>query len=151
MQTFYAHGFEEFKQSAPPAAKAPRPVSAREDIDYNSIPDYSPPLSTLGNNTKCLKVEWKGSPLPLDNDSDRHLLHDAEAAAASALRLSCAQYLTSKRRIFAAKLEKLKQGKEFRKTDAQQACKIDVNKASRLWAAFDRVHWFDRRHFEQWL
>ena len=151
VQTFYAHGFQEIKHTSPQLPKAPRPISTREDTDYASIPDYAPSLSSLGNSPRSLKVEWKGSPLPLDNDPDRHLLHDVEVAAASALRLTCAQYLTSKRRIFAAKLDKLRTGKEFRKTDAQQACKIDVNKASRLWAAFDRVHWFDREHFTRWL
>jgi hypothetical protein len=45
----------------------------------------------------------------------------------------------------------LRIGKEFRKTDAQQACKIDVNKASKLWTAYDRVGWFDSEHFQQYL
>jgi len=45
----------------------------------------------------------------------------------------------------------LRIGKEFRKTDAQQACKIDVNKASKLWTAFDKVGWFKKDFFLQRL
>ena len=33
------------------------------------------------------------------------------------------------------------EGNEFKKTNAQQACKIDVNKASKLWTAFENVGW----------
>jgi hypothetical protein len=63
---------------------------------------------------------------------------------AANLRLDAATYLTSKRRMFIARLNCLKISKEFRKTDAQQACKIDVNKASKLWTAFDKVGWLDK-------
>jgi SWIRM domain len=153
-RTFVMQHYGELRQAPSPTMKAPRPASTREDVDYKSIIDYSPPMSTLDHlepGKKPLKIDWKGSPLPLDNDPDRYLLHDQEVAAASSLRLNCAQYLTSKRRIFQAKLEKLRQGKEFRKTDAQQACKIDVNKASKLWTAFDRAGWFRREHFVQYL
>jgi len=38
--------------------------------------------------------------------------------------------------------------KDFRKTDAQQACKIDVNKASKLWTAFDKAGWFQNKWME---
>ena len=34
---------------------------------------------------------------------------------------------------------------EFRKTDSQKACKIDVNKASKLWSAYEKIGWFDLR------
>jgi len=81
--------------------------------------------------------------LDLSNDPDRDLLHPSELKVASTLRLTCAMYLTSKRRIFIGRVAALRRGKEFRKTDAQQACKIDVNKASKLWAAFDKVGWFN--------
>jgi hypothetical protein len=89
--------------------------------------------------------------LDLSQDPDRHHLSPAELSLASTLRLSCATYLCSKRRIFEARVRALRIGKEFRKTDAQQACKIDVNKASKLWTAYDRVGWFDSEHFQQYL
>lgn len=121
-----------------------------KDEDYNALPDFSPPVSTLPNST-CLKADWRGQPLDLSGDPDRHMLHDAELGLAARLRLSCATYLCSKRRIFKARVEAYRNGKEFRKTDSQQACSIDVNKASKLWQAFDKVNWFNRDYFEQYL
>ena len=123
----------------------------RDDTDFHSLPDFSPPLETLGSNAKALKADWKGQMLDLSNDPDRHLLSPAELNLASTLRLSCATYLCSKRRIFEARLRALGVGKEFRKTDAQQACKIDVNKASKLWTAYERVGWFKPEFFHEHL
>ncbi|KAL8935498.1 MAG: hypothetical protein Q9211_004670 [Gyalolechia sp. 1 TL-2023] len=137
----------ETPESRPQGAKRP------EDVDYDSLPDYSPPTSTLPpGNPKSLKADWPSpNVLNLSTDPDRHMLHEAELNLAGTLRLSCATYLCSKRRIFLARLQALKIGKEFRKTDAQQACKIDVNKASKLWTAYDKVGWFNARYFQQHL
>ncbi|KAA8647537.1 SWIRM domain-containing protein [Aspergillus tanneri] len=136
----------------PPSSKPPRSIATnRDDTDYDSINDYSPPLETLGGNAKALKADWKGQMLDLSNDPDRELLSPAEFNLAATLRLSCATYLCSKRRIFEARVKALNMGKEFRKTDAQQACKIDVNKASKLWTAYERVGWFQPRFFQQYL
>lgn len=143
------NSFEEHIGSVSP--KPARPATTRDDLDYNAIPDYSPPLATLIGNEKKLKAEWKGNKLDLSSDPDRHLLHEAELELASTLRLSCATYLCSKRRVFQARISALKIGKEFRRTDAQQACKIDVNKASKLWQAYDKVGWFDADYFRQFL
>ncbi|TEA12329.1 SWIRM domain-containing protein FUN19 [Colletotrichum sidae] len=115
----------------------------REDRDFGSLPDYCPPLSSLPDKPNCLKVDWKGAPIDLSEDFNINLLHPDELSLAANLRLDCATYLTSKRRIFKSRLECVMKGKEFRKTDAQQACKIDVNKASKLWLAFDKVGWLD--------
>lgn len=130
-----------------PAMKRP------EDVDYHSLPDYAPPTSTLpAGNAKCLKTDWaSNNPLDLSSDPDRHMLHEAEANLASTLRLTCATYLCSKRRIFEARLRAFRNKKEFRKTDAQQACKIDVNKASKLWTAYDKVGWFNKGYLERFL
>lgn len=132
--------------------KPARPATNRDDTDYSALPDYSPPLDTLPKgNTKILKAEWKGTQLDLSQDPDRHMLHEAELHLASTLRLSCATYLCSKRRVFQARIEAMRIGKEFRKTDAQQACKIDVNKASKLWQSYERVGWFEPHYFQQYL
>ncbi|EAS37208.3 SWIRM domain-containing protein [Coccidioides immitis RS] len=134
---------------ATPTRNPPKPRvigTNRDDTDYNSLPDYCPPISTL-HGTKGLKADWKGQMLDLSNDPNRDALDPAEINLAATLRLSCATYLCSKRRIFQALLNKFSENKEFRKTDAQQACKIDVNKASKLWTAFERVGWFKREHF----
>ncbi|EEH38709.1 SWIRM domain-containing protein [Paracoccidioides lutzii Pb01] len=137
---------------ATPAPKPARVIGTnRDDTDYRSLPDYCPSIETLRGNTKGLKADWKGQMLDLTNDPDRHELDPAEVGLAATLRLSCATYLCSKRRIFEARLNALRIGKEFRKTDAQQACKIDVNKASKLWTAYEKVGWFNREYFRQYL
>lgn len=123
---------------------------AREDKDFKSLPDLCPPVNTLPNKPNSLKVDWKGAPIDLKSDEFAHLLHPDELMLAANLRLDCATYLTSKRRIFIKRLEAYRIGKEFRKTDAQQACKIDVNKASKLWQAFDKVHWLDPRWIQKY-
>ncbi|TQS38668.1 hypothetical protein Golomagni_00823 [Golovinomyces magnicellulatus] len=117
----------------------------REDKDFDSLVDYCPPLSSLPNKMNSLKVEWKGLPIDLKSDPFAHLLHRDELQLAANLRLDCATYLTSKRRIFISRVAAYRIGKDFRKTDAQQACKIDVNKASKLWQAFDKVGWLDSK------
>jgi len=133
--------YNEFSYSplSPSVSKTPKAVTSRDDVDFESIPDYCPPTFSI----KSLKADWKGTPLPLENDPHLHLLHAEEAKLASTLRLTCATYLCSKRRIFLARHNAIKTGKSFRKTDAQQACKIDVNKASKLWTAFDKNRWFE--------
>jgi hypothetical protein len=124
---------------------------AREDKDYMSLPDYCPPVSSLPSKPNSLKVDWKGAPIDLKFDPHAHLLHPDEIALAANLRLDCATYLTSKRRIFIKRIEAYQIGKEFRKTDAQQACKIDVNKASKLWQAFDKVGWLDPKWIKKYI
>ncbi|KAK3904005.1 SWIRM domain-containing protein FUN19 [Staphylotrichum tortipilum] len=123
----------------------------REDKDFAALQDLAPPVSTLPPRANSLKVDWKGNALDLSADPHRHLLHPDELALASNLRLDCATYLTSKRRIFLRRLECARIGKEFRKTDAQQACKIDVNKASKLWQAYERVGWLDVEWMREFL
>ncbi|KAI3404498.2 hypothetical protein KGF56_002690 [Candida oxycetoniae] len=121
-----------------------------------SIPDYSPNAKeTLPpDNHKCLKIEWKGQPMDLSNDpnlSKYTNLHPAEIQLASILRLPLAVYMDSKRRLFFEKVSKVKLGKQFRRTDAQKACRIDVNKASRLFAAFEKVGWLNDDLFKKYL
>ncbi|TID20068.1 SWIRM domain-containing protein FUN19 [Venturia nashicola] len=140
-----------YPQSTPPPSKAPRPTTTRADDPtkwvYTNWPDYCPKIpDNFGS--KSLKAVWKGQPKDLSDDVFRHELHAAELILASTLRLSCAMYLTSKRQIFKACRDALKSGKEFRKTNAQEATKIDVNKASALWTAFEKVGWFNSEHFD---
>lgn len=148
-----SHPFDSFDQFVPFTSPKPaRLPTNRDDTDYNALPDFSPPIDTLPKgNSKVLKADWKGQMLDLSNDPDRYLLHEAEVNLAATLRLSCATYLCSKRRIFQARIDALRINKEFRKTDAQQACKIDVNKASKLWSAYEKVGWFRKEFFEQYL
>ncbi|CCD25203.1 uncharacterized protein NDAI_0E03860 [Naumovozyma dairenensis CBS 421] len=118
------------------------------NMSWEKLPDYSPSTSTLpANNPKCLKVEWKGSPMDLSHDPLKNNLHPAELILAQVLRLPCDLYLDSKRRLFLEKVHRLKKGLPFRRTDAQKACRIDVNKASRLYAAFEKVGWLKDSNF----
>ncbi|OAA55152.1 SWIRM domain protein [Cordyceps fumosorosea ARSEF 2679] len=123
----------------------------RDDKDFELLADYSPALDTLEDYGHAFKVDWKGTPLDLSNDPHRHLLHRYEVTFASNLRLDCATYLTSKRRVFIRRLECYRISKEFRKTDAQQACKIDVNKASRIWAAYQKAKWLEPKWVERFV
>ncbi|KAK0726041.1 Homeodomain-like protein [Lasiosphaeris hirsuta] len=137
--------------SATPEPRVRTVAPNREDKDFASLRDYCPPLNSLPNKPNSLKVDWKGNALDLSKDPHAHLLHPDEILLAAGLRLDCATYLTSKRRIFIRRLECANIGKEFRKTDAQQACKIDVNKASKLWTAYDKVGWLDIKWMGQFL
>ncbi|RBR14418.1 hypothetical protein FVER53590_13101 [Fusarium verticillioides] len=120
----------------------PKPRAQGPDKDFASLQDFCPPPSVVPAQKNWWKVDWKGNPLDNSNDPHRHLLSPEEIMLASLLRLDCATYLTSKRRIFIGRLKNFRKGKGFRKTDAQQACKIDVNKASKMWTAFDHAKWF---------
>lgn len=115
--------------------------------DYDALEDYCPPLSSIPNKPNWWKIDWKGIPSVLTDDPNRHLLHPDEVRLAETLKLDCALYLAAKRRFFIRRLECARIKKPFRKTDAQQACRIDVNKASRLWTVFDRIGWLD----EHWV
>ena len=117
------------------------------NFNFDEVPDYSPALSTLPDNPKSLTVDWQGNALDLSADPHRHLLHVAEVYLASRLRLTCASYLCVKRRIFVGRVNNFVRGKKFTKTDAQSCGHIDVNKSSKIWTAYDKVGWFDRKHF----
>lgn len=120
------------------------------DLNLSQIDDFSPPISTLPPG-KSLRAEWKGHPMDLSNDPDAQLLHPAELHLASVLRLPADVYIDSKRRLFAEKVHRLRQGLPFRRTDSQKACRIDVNKASRLFGAFEKVGWLDDELFRKHL
>ena len=126
-----------------------RSTNTLEDVAYDSIPDYAPPTSTLPTGDPLiLQVHWpEKTVVDLSNDPDRHMLHEAEIKLATTLNLSCAKYLCTKRRIFQARLEALQQGREFRKSDSQKACKININKASKICCVFEKVGWFNKEHF----
>ncbi|KAG0005941.1 hypothetical protein BGZ79_000049 [Entomortierella chlamydospora] len=88
-------------------------------------------------------VVWKGQPLSVAGKPGYELLHPHEARIASTLRLSPAQYLNCKQTLILASRAYLANpdGKQFRKSDAQKLCRIDVNKTSRLWEVFAKIGW----------
>ncbi|KJX96975.1 swirm domain-containing protein [Zymoseptoria brevis] len=128
-------------------------LDGKPPSQWAELEDFCPPISSLDRmEQEELNVNWtNSSALNLDNDPDRLHLHPQELKVASKLRLHGNEYLLNKRRIFAAKLKSLQEGTAFNKTSAQNATSVDVNKASRLWSAFDSVGWFDEAWFKQWL
>lgn len=135
-----------------PYAGSPLAAQQAALID-ESIPDYLPDAAATlpKGNTRCLKIEWKGQPMDLRDDASLSQLHPAEVVLASTLRLPCNVYLDLKRRLFYEKVKRMRSGMPFRRTDAQKACRIDVNKASRLFAAFEKVGWLDDAHFARYV
>lgn len=133
-----------FKQSSREFSSNTQAIDVA-NTPYELLPDYSPDMSVLDKRShpRPLRSEWKGPPLDLSNDENRHLLHPAELQLAATLRLPCLVYLDNKRRIFAEWHNRRTQGLSFRKTDAQRASRVDVNKASRLWKAFHDEGFFD--------
>jgi len=121
--------------------------------DWAKLPDYCPDTTSLDvPNAKKLRVSWPNSdPLDLSNDADEQFMHPQEIELAATLRFQCNQYLINKRRIFKAKVKAMQEGKAFNKTACQQCTAMDVNKASKLWAAFDEVGWFDEHWFKKFL
>ncbi|VVT54343.1 uncharacterized protein SAPINGB_P004028 [Magnusiomyces paraingens] len=129
----------------------PTPIPSRvHDMEASELPDYAPPATLLPPGKK-LKTEWKGSPMDLSRDPHMHLLHPAEVPLAATLRLPAELYLDSKKRLFAEKVHRLRQGLPFRRTDAQKACRIDVNKASRLFSSYEKVGWLEDKVFAKFL
>ncbi|CDO51548.1 hypothetical protein DV113_004388 [Geotrichum candidum] len=120
------------------------------DMNPDQLQDFSPSVSTLPAG-KTLRAEWKGAPMDLSQDPNLHLLHPAEVQLAAVLRLPADIYIDSKKRLFAEKVYRLRQGLPFRRTDSQKACRIDVNKASRLFTAYEKVGWLDDILFEKFM
>jgi len=159
-RTQRAQTTEEFHDRAFPTQAQPKHKRAaptkkvegkEDDTTWRELPDYCPPVSSLGSAPKPLRVQWKGNPLDISEEPDRDELHKAEYDAASELRLRPQQYLANKRRMFMARVRHLQERKNFTKTAAQNATNIDVNKTSRLWEAFDRVGWFDEKWYQEHL
>lgn len=141
---------EEVEETTITCAGEPEIPQRLPDADFESIPDMSPPLNTLTNN-KCLEVSWEGLPLDLSGDPHVERLHIAEIRLASVLNLSCASYLTYKRRIFQMKVERERMGLAFRKTDSYRACNMDFKRAAKLWDAYANVDWFNQRHIQRYI
>ena len=110
-------------------------------------------LDKLGPN--AMKVEWKSSKkfyAPQEATRFQNLkdvkFHPKEIDLAGTINMvHFAQYEESKRLIFQFWFERKSKNLSFTKTHAQQAAHVDVNKASALWTAFDKVNWFSDEAF----
>ena len=89
--------------------------------------------------------------MDLNHDPLKQRLHPAELVLAQILRLPCDLYLDSKRRFSWKKFIDSKRGCRSGERMLEKACRIDVNKASRLFAAFEKVGWLQDKHFEKYL
>ncbi|KAH9845252.1 SWIRM domain [Teratosphaeria destructans] len=142
------------KEKAEPKHKrsqATKKTDGPADKDWRDIPDYSPSFDLLPPKSS-LGCTWKGGPLDIRGDVDFDQLHPIEAEAATVLRLPPSTWLANKRRLFAARVNALREGKTaFNRTMAQQALPIDVNKASRIQDAFEKLGWFDLDRFTPFL
>jgi hypothetical protein len=139
--------------NAPPkVSKGQRTDAEFEDaLMATAATIYYPPndnLDRLGPN--AMKVEWKSSKKfysPQESTRFQNLkdvkFHSKEIDLAGTINMvHFAQYEESKRLIFQFWFERKSKGLNFTKTHAQQAAHVDVNKASALWTAFDKVNWF---------
>jgi len=144
--------------NAPPKVSKGQRTDAEfeEALTLTASPIYYPPtdnLDKLGPN--AMKVEWKSSKKvysPQEYTRFQGLkdvkFHPKEIDLAGTINMvHFAQYEESKRLIFTLWYERKSKGLSFTKTHAQQAAHVDVNKASALWTAFDKVHWFSDEAF----
>jgi hypothetical protein len=127
-----------------------------EALIATASPIYYPPndnLDRLGPN--AMKVEWKSSKKLYTSQEYTRFpslkdvkFHSKEVDLAGTINMvHFAQYEESKRLIFQFWYERKSKGMTFTKTHAQQAAHVDVNKASALWTAFDKVSWFSDEAF----
>ncbi|KAH7058331.1 hypothetical protein BKA57DRAFT_433386 [Linnemannia elongata] len=125
--TGFTHGGERVVQEPEEVVVLEPDVGPVSMLDHQSLP----------------KIIWKGYPLNISGKIGFELLHPYEVHIASTLRLSPAQYLACKRTLILASRKYLSvpNGKQFKKSDAQKLCRIDVNKTSRLWEIFAKVGW----------
>ncbi|KAL1916976.1 uncharacterized protein VTP21DRAFT_5173 [Calcarisporiella thermophila] len=108
-----------------------------------SIKEIEPIINEDKLSRAVQRLQWKGSQLDISHLPDQSLLHPLEKRICSTLRLTPSQYLSCKSALLRGSKEHQKQGKAFRKTDAQKLCRVDVNKTSKIWEVFDRAGWFD--------
>lgn len=81
------------------------------------------------------------APLDIASYPYYNLLSTPEAKAASKLRLEPAQYITVKRRLMEGERIRQEQGLWLRRTEAQQLCRVDVNKVGALMMWFRELGW----------
>lgn len=125
--TGFTHGGERVVQEPEEVVALEPDIGPVSMLDHQSLP----------------KIIWKGYPLNISGKLGFELLHPYEVHIASTLRLSPAQYLGCKRTLILASRQYLAvpNGKQFKKSDAQKLCRIDVNKTSRLWEIFAKIGW----------
>ncbi|CEG70843.1 hypothetical protein RMATCC62417_06665 [Rhizopus microsporus] len=117
-------------------------VAADSDIAtiFKGKEDWIPKVDALENRAG-IRVAWKGSPLKIQSMPYFEKLHPGEVPIASGLRLTPEQYLRCKYALILAAHKASQNNSLFRRSEAQKACCIDVNKASVLWKVFGKLGW----------
>lgn len=92
-------------------------------------------------------INWKhwddSKKMDVSNEVGYYCLHEKEKILCSRLRLTPHKYLIAKFNILSEALKYKKQGKKFKKIDAQGCIKgIDANKKCVLWEFFYHSNWF---------
>ncbi|KAG1471142.1 hypothetical protein G6F56_002294 [Rhizopus delemar] len=99
------------------------------------------PKPDVFENRASIRIAWKGSPLKIQSMPYFEKLHVGEVPIAATLRLTPEQYLKCKYALILAAHKATEENTMFRKSEAQKACCIDVNKASVLWKVFGKLGW----------
>ncbi|KAG0185220.1 hypothetical protein DFQ28_009693 [Apophysomyces sp. BC1034] len=116
-------------------------LSLDDTVVYDD-PAWIPSTDLFDKKKPAVRVTWKGSPLVIRHMPFYDRLHPGEASIASTLRLTPEQFLKCKRTLVLSAKDYHARNMAFRKSDAQKLCRIDVNKTSTLWCAFNKLGWF---------
>lgn len=116
---------------------------------FDNGDDLFPPASSLDEDGQSLSVKpLKENSLDLSSDPDRMSLHPQELHVASALRLTCAEYLGLKRQLFVLKAQAQAEDRPFNSNTAKSIPgRFNVVVLHRLWRAYTDVGWFDDKWF----
>ncbi|CCH44461.1 SWIRM domain-containing protein [Wickerhamomyces ciferrii] len=110
-------------------------VQLIHDVEIDEIPNFEPQidLDETKLNRICKKIGLNfDNKFKASNVNNKYKLTSKEVALIHSLKLTPMQFVDTKKRFFAEKARKRHSEMTFKKTDAQKACKIDVNKASKL-------------------
>lgn len=104
-------------------------VSLIHDLPLEDIPNFEPKIEL--NDEEFLKIIKKlGLTYKLEDGETK------ETTIKNVLKLTDQQFIETNKRFFAEKARRTYNEQTFKKTDAQRACKIDVNKTSRLYEIY---------------
>lgn len=128
-------------------------VQIIHDSPIGSIPNFEPSFTGIPKRTIERAVKKAGCVVNVSSSKDfggTDLLHgfdSREILIMKAFKLTPLQYADTKRRFFAEKARRTMLSVSFKKTDAQKACRIDVNKASKLYEVFGSLGLLDDELF----
>lgn len=104
-------------------------VSLIHDLPLEDIPNFEPKIEL--NDEEFLKIIKKlGLTYKLEDGETK------ETTIKNVLKLTDQQFIETNKRFFAEKARRTYNEQTFKKTDAQRACKIDVNKTSKLYEIY---------------